>query len=73
MPLPAITDFLYPLQWELKLINAEGAWLELQGLSASKTFGNADVVVAVLDSGIQSEEKLNGDIEAMHQCLFLIL
>jgi hypothetical protein len=66
MSLPIISDFLYPLQWDLKLINVEGAWLSLQSIDPNLTFGSPDVIIAVFDSGIQSEKINTGGIDAAH-------
>ena len=41
-------DPMYPLQWNLQQVNAEAAWDARRG-------ADSDVVVAVLDSGIASE------------------
>ena len=45
-------DFLFPEQWDHQLIATPDAWQALRDMDAARTFGNADVVVAVVDNGI---------------------
>lgn len=68
------TDFLYPNQWHLPLINMEEAWQVLKdrnapatspGNPADLTFGNHEVVLAVMDRGIESQTNA-GNVTALH-------
>jgi subtilisin family serine protease len=47
------TDFLFPEQWDHKIINAPGAWQALQDANPSHTFGSPDIIIAVVDNGVQ--------------------
>jgi hypothetical protein len=58
------TDFLYAQQWHIPLANLPGAWQALRddnpvgvmpGDAGDLTFGSEEVVIAVLDRGIQSQ------------------
>lgn len=46
------TDFLFPEQWDHQLINTPDAWQALRDMDPARTFGSGDVVVAVVDSGV---------------------
>jgi subtilisin family serine protease len=46
------TDFLFPEQWDHRLINTPDAWQALRDIDPARTFGDADLVVAVVDSGV---------------------
>jgi len=58
------TDFLYPSQWHLPLIGMEEAWQILRdrnaqatqsGDPADVTFGSSNVIIGVMDRGIESQ------------------
>ncbi|QBX35128.2 VWA domain-containing protein [Paracoccus liaowanqingii] len=46
------TDFLFPEQWDHQIINTPDAWQALRDMDPARTFGSGDVVVAVVDSGV---------------------
>lgn len=45
-------DFLFPQQWDHRLIRTPDAWQVLRDLDPSHTFGDPAVTIAVVDSGI---------------------
>jgi len=58
------TDFLYAQQWHIPLINLPDAWQILQNANApgiqpgdpgDLTFGSEDIIIAIMDRGIQSQ------------------
>ncbi|MHA1906296.1 MAG: S8 family serine peptidase [Candidatus Thorarchaeota archaeon] len=58
------TDYLYPEQWHIPLIHLPDAWQELRnanspgvipGDSDDLTYGSPEVIIAVLDRGIESQ------------------
>jgi hypothetical protein len=60
------TDYQYPAQWTHALIGLPAAWKLLEThLGASRTFGSPDVVIAVMDHGIQSTT-VGGVATAVH-------
>jgi subtilisin family serine protease len=57
------TDFLYPEQWDHQLIRTPEAWQILQNLNADRTFGNTEIVIAVVDSGVDAQHpEFNGTL-----------
>lgn len=57
------TDFLFPEQWDHQLIGTPDAWQALRDMDATRTFGHADIVVAVVDSGIDATHpELSGNV-----------
>ncbi|WP_179220100.1 S8 family serine peptidase [Rhodococcus sp. NCIMB 12038] len=48
------TDFLFPQQWDHSIINTPDAWQELRDLDSNRTFGSPDVIIAVVDSGVDA-------------------
>ena len=46
------TDFLFPQQWDHPIIDTPNAWQALSDLDPTLTFGSADVIVAVIDTGV---------------------
>ena len=48
------TDFLCPEQWHLQLIHAADAWQALQNLNPNLTFGDPNIIIAVMDSGVDA-------------------
>ncbi len=48
------TDFLFPEQWDHRLIRTPQAWQILRSIDADNTFGNPDVIIAVVDSGVDA-------------------
>jgi hypothetical protein len=65
MPIPAITDFLYPLQWNLQLMDVENAWNELYSMNPNIALGDSSIIIAVVDNGIHSTT-VNGVTKAVH-------
>ena len=58
-------DFLFPEQWDHRLINTPDAWQALRNLDAGRTFGDPDLVVAVVDSGIDdTHPELSGNVQS---------
>jgi hypothetical protein len=59
----APTDFLYSQQWHLPLIGAPGAWCTLNAIDPAIAFGSPNVIITVMDSGIDSSHPdLNGTV-----------
>lgn len=48
------TDWLFPEQWDHPIIGTPNAWQTLANINAARTFGESDVIVAVVDSGIDA-------------------
>ncbi|WP_117880517.1 S8 family serine peptidase [Aureibaculum luteum] len=46
------TDFLYPEQWDHQILNTPDAWQFLRNINTNRTFGNANVIIGVVDSGV---------------------
>lgn len=46
------SNFLFPEQWSLKIIKASEAWGLLNSHSADLTFGSPNVIIAILDDGL---------------------
>ena len=47
-------DFLFPQQWDHRLIRTIDAWQVLRDLNPAHTFGDPDITVAVVDSGVDA-------------------
>lgn len=45
-------DFLFPQQWDFPLEGIPDAWQVLRDLDPSRTFGDPDLIVAVVDNGV---------------------
>ena len=59
------TDFLFPEQWDHQLIDTPDAWQALRDMDAARTFGDADIVIAVVDSGIDATHpELSGTVSS---------
>lgn len=57
------SDFLFPEQWDHQLINTPDAWQALRDMDPGRTFGNPDVVIAVVDTGIDdTHPELSGAV-----------
>ena len=57
------TDFLFPEQWDHPLIDTPDAWQALRDMDAARTFGDPDIVIAVVDSGIDdTHPELSGTV-----------
>jgi subtilisin family serine protease len=46
------TDFLFPEQWDHQILNTPDAWQFLRNIDVNRTFGRANVIIAVVDSGV---------------------
>lgn len=46
------TDYLFPEQWDHQILNTPDAWQFLRNIAVQRTFGSPDVIIAVVDSGI---------------------
>ncbi len=56
-------DFLFRQQWDHPLIGTPDAWQSLRDMDPARTFGHADVVIAVVDSGIDATHpELSGTV-----------
>lgn len=59
------TDFPFPEQWDHRIIDTPDAWQALRDMDVSGTFGNADIVIAVVDSGIDATHpELSGTVSS---------
>ena len=47
------TDFLFPEQWDHPIINTPEAWQALQAADPEHTFGSPDIIIAVVDVGVE--------------------
>ncbi|MEM0995455.1 MAG: S8 family serine peptidase [Bacteroidota bacterium] len=47
-------DILRPAQWHLNLLNVPDAWESLQNHRSSLVYGDPDMVIAILDRGIET-------------------
>ncbi|WP_137844542.1 S8 family serine peptidase [Microbacterium sp. 2FI] len=45
-------DFLFPQQWDHRLIRTPDAWQVLQNIAPARTFGDASISIAVVDNGV---------------------
>ncbi len=48
------TDWLFPEQWDHPIINTPAAWQSLADVNPAQKFGAPDIVIAVVDSGIEA-------------------
>ena len=67
------TDQLYPSQWHLPRVGAAGGWQRLRdanppgvnaGDPADRTFGAAEIVIGVMDTGVESTTGAGGVVTA---------
>lgn len=57
------TDFLFPEQWDHQLINTPDAWQFLRNINVNRTFGNSNVILSVVDSGVDpNHPDFNGTV-----------
>jgi subtilisin family serine protease len=55
------TDYLFPEQWDHQIINTPGAWQALQAANPDYTFGSPDIIIAVVDGGVEvTHPEFNG-------------
>ncbi|GAA4405087.1 hypothetical protein GCM10023187_23160 [Nibrella viscosa] len=48
------TDWLYPSKWDHPIIRMPEAWQVLQDIGVNRTFGDPNVMIAVVDSGVDA-------------------
>jgi hypothetical protein len=58
-------DYLFPQQLHMQKVGLTSAWGALRAKNVNCTYGSPDVVIAVLDQGIESEE-VGGVVRARH-------
>ncbi|MBX3639146.1 MAG: S8 family serine peptidase [Nitrosomonas sp.] len=59
------TDYLFPEQWDHQIINTQDAWQFLRNISINRTFGHPDIIVGVVDSGVDpNHPDLNGTVSS---------
>jgi subtilisin family serine protease len=46
------TDFLFPAQWDHSIIRTPQAWQVTGEIDGGQTFGDPDIIIAVVDSGV---------------------
>jgi hypothetical protein len=46
------TDYLFPEQWDHQILNTPDAWQFLRNINVNRTFGRANVIIAIVDSGV---------------------
>ena len=57
------TDFLFPEQWDHQIINTPDAWQFLRNVDVNRTFGSPDLVIGVVDSGVDpNHPDFNGTV-----------
>lgn len=57
------TDFLFPEQWDHQILNTPNAWQFLRNVSVNRTFGSPNVIVGVVDSGVDpNNPDFNGNV-----------
>jgi subtilisin family serine protease len=62
-------DSLYGIQWSMPLAGLDKAWAKLESLDATKAFGDPDVLIAILDRGIESHA-VGPNLEPKHPDFF---
>ncbi|MEL7427071.1 MAG: S8 family serine peptidase [Bacteroidota bacterium] len=50
----APTSFLFPEQWDHQILNTPDAWQFLRNINTNRTFGDSNVIIAVVDSGVDT-------------------
>jgi hypothetical protein len=69
------TDELYSGQWHLSRVKASDAWQDLRdanpagvnpGDAGDLTFGSAEIVIGVMDTGVKSRTNADGTVTAAH-------
>lgn len=50
------TDFLWPGTWDRQLTGVDAAWELLSGVHTDITYGRPEIVIAVVDQGIESSD-----------------
>ena len=57
------TSFLFPEQWDHQILNTPDAWQFLRNIKTNRTFGNPNVIIAVVDSGVDTNHpEFNGNV-----------
>jgi subtilisin family serine protease len=57
------TDYLFPEQWDHQIINTPGVWQALQAANPDYTFGSPDIIIAVVDGGVEvTHPEFNGTV-----------
>jgi subtilisin family serine protease len=53
----------FPEQWDHQIINTPGAWQALQAANPDYTFGSPDIIIAVVDGGVEvAHPEFNGTV-----------
>jgi subtilisin family serine protease len=57
------SDFLFSKQWHIPVSTVDSAWSRLKAINQDITFGSPDIIIAVIDSGIDSNHpEFNGTV-----------
>jgi len=57
------TDYLFPEQWDHQIIGTPNAWEHLRNIDINRTFGSSDVIIAVVDRGVDANHpEFNGTV-----------